>query len=207
MPILLALFLAAAAAAQNSGPARDAWQQPDRVMNALGVHAGSLVADVGCGAGYFVFKLALRAGPQGRVYAEDVLQYRLDQVRSEAQREHLPQIVVVHGSADNPHLPAGRVDAVLAVNTFHEWHDYESMLKGVYAALKPGGVFGDIDGAARPGLPRTYYYARHRMPKELERADITRAGFQFVREEKGFTRTNDGENFYFLIFRKPASGY
>src|SRR6516225_6300903 len=59
-------------AAQDSGAARDKWQRPQEVMDALGIRPGTAVADVGCGSGYFTFKLAERAGPQGEVYAEDI---------------------------------------------------------------------------------------------------------------------------------------
>ncbi|MGH9452670.1 MAG: hypothetical protein ACRD2O_01715, partial [Terriglobia bacterium] len=63
--LLLLAILAAApdcAHAQNRGPARDAWQHPDQVMDELGIHAGSVVGDVGCGRGYFTFRMAKRVG-------------------------------------------------------------------------------------------------------------------------------------------------
>jgi predicted methyltransferase len=195
-------FLPGTCAAQNSGAARDAWQHPVAVMDALGIHKGSVVADVGCGAGYFTFQLAQRVGPQGHVYAEDVLKRRLDQVRKEANREGLRQITTVHGTADNPRLPPGSLDVVLAVNTYHEWHEHGAMLASLYHDLKPGGIFGLIDAAAPSGFPRSYYYEEHRMPEALERTEVVEAGFHFLRQEHGFTRPSDGRKFYFLVFQK-----
>ncbi|MGH9327807.1 MAG: class I SAM-dependent methyltransferase [Terriglobia bacterium] len=195
--------LAGIVVAQNSGPARDAWQRPEDVMDALNVRLGSTVADVGCGAGYFVFHLADRVGPRGRVYGEDILKFRLDQVQHEAEREGLSQIETIHGTPDNPRLPSSSLDAVLAVNTYHEWHSYPAMLQHVYASLKPGGLFGLIDASAQMGHPRSYYYEHHRMPEQMERAEVTRAGFRLLRQEQGFTRTSDGRKFYFLVFQKP----
>src|SRR5689334_2126870 len=43
-------------------PARDAWQQPDRVLEALALTPAMTVADVGAGTGYFAVRLA-RAVP------------------------------------------------------------------------------------------------------------------------------------------------
>src|SRR5512143_186121 len=54
------------------GPDRDAWQKPDRIMDALGIADGSAVADLGAGGGWFTIRLARRVGPNGLVYAEDI---------------------------------------------------------------------------------------------------------------------------------------
>jgi|GEM_PF-1600294 len=203
LALLAAVFVAWGAFAQDSGPARDTWQHPEEVMDAIEVHAGSVVADVGCGAGYFTFHLADRVGPSGHVYAVDILQSRLDEIDREIRKEGLKQITTILGSPDDPHLQPDSLDAVLAMNTFHEWRQYDSMLTHLYQALKPGGLFGLIDGVASPGHPRSYYYERHRMPEEMERADLLRAGFHFVRQEPGFTNPEEGKKFYFLIFEKP----
>jgi ubiquinone/menaquinone biosynthesis C-methylase UbiE len=172
-------------------------------MNTLGVHQGTVAADVGCGAGYFTFDLAQRVGPQGRVYAEDLLRWRLDQIRQQAAHDGLNQITTVLGTPDNPSLPANSLDVILAVNTYHEWHKYQAMLQSLYRDLKPGGVFGLIDASAPSGLPRSYYYEHHRMPEKIERSEAIQAGFHFLRQEPGFTRPSDGRKFYFLIFQKP----
>ena len=72
------ILLAAAIALATTVPAgaarssRDQWQQPDRVVADLGLTDGSVVADVGCGRGYFVFRLAKAVGKTGTVYAEDI---------------------------------------------------------------------------------------------------------------------------------------
>lgn len=201
--VLALLLVTTGACAQNGGAARDAWQHPEEVMDALAVHPGSVAADVGCGAGYFTFHLANRVGPEGHVYAEDILQSRLDEIQKEAGLERLKQITTLLGAPDNPGLPANSLDAVLAVNTYHEWRQHQAMLRSLYRDMKPGGIFGLIDAAAPSGQPRSVYYEEHRMPEQTERAEATQAGFRFVRQEHGFTRPSDGRKFYFLIFQKP----
>ncbi len=191
--------------AQESGPKRDAWQRPAEVMDALGIRPGSIVADVGCGSGYFTFHLAVRVGPQGKVYAEDIDDKELAKIRRKAKKEGLTQIETLEGASDDPSLPAASVDVVLVVNSYHEWRHYDAMLQGIYRALKPGGLLGLIDGVDDSGKSRSTYYEHHRMPEEVEREDATRNGFRFVCKEPGFTRSEEKKEFYFLIFEKPEN--
>jgi predicted methyltransferase len=193
-----------AALAQNSGPERDAWQHPERVLDALGVRAGSAVADVGCGRGYFTFKLAARVGAQGKVYAVDLREDELAAIRRQANDDHLTQIQTLQGADDDPRLPADSLDAVLVMNSYHEFTARQAMLAGILRALKPGGFLALIDGAAPAGHSRDYFDGWHRLPEHFEREDALQAGFKFLRNEPGFTRTDDGKQFYFLLFAKPA---
>lgn len=172
-------------------------------MDDLGIRAGSVVADVGCGRGYFTFPLAERVGPKGKIYAEDVDQDDLAAIRRQARKEGLTQIEAVEGSSDDPHLPAASLDVVLIVNAYHEFQEHDAMLQAIYRTLKPGGFLGLIDGVAEAGHPRSYYNGTHRLPGAFEREDALHAGFHFVRQAPGFKRTDDGKEFYFLIFQKP----
>jgi len=192
-------------AGQNSGDERDAWQHPEQVMDALGVKPGSAVGDVGCGRGYFTFKLANRVGPSGKVYAEDVKDDQIAEIRRQAKEKGLSQIEAITGTDSDPHLPAGALDAVLIVDAYHEMHQYDAMLAAIYRALKPGGMLALIDGKAEPGKSREDYYSRHRMPEEIERQDAQRNGFRFLRQEPGFVRPEPKKEYYFLIFQKPGS--
>ena len=205
LSLVLVFLQAARASAQNAGPERDAWQRPDEVMDALGVKPGSVVADVGCGAGYFTFHLAARVGPKGRVYAEDIKEDRLAEIRKRAQKEGVTNIETVSGAEDDPHLPLASVDVVMIVDAYHEMRHYDAMLEGIYRALKPGGLLALIDGVAEPGRPRDEYYEHHRMPEQLEREGAERNGFRFVRERPGFTRAEDKKEYYFLIFERPGA--
>jgi predicted methyltransferase len=184
---------------------RDAWQRPDEVMDKLGIKAGSLVADVGCGSGYFTFHFAARVGPQGKVFAEDISPAVLEKIRVRADQEHWSQIETAQGTPDDPELPAGKLDAILVMNAYHEMRDYDAMLRGMYKALKPGGLLAVIDHEAQPGQPRSEYQESHRIPEELVREDLTRNGFRFLRSEPGFLSADTHKKFYFLIFQKPDS--
>ena len=98
-------------------PARDEWQQPDRVLAALELRPGHMVADIGAGTGYFTVRLA-RAPGVAKVFAVDIEPSMVEYVRQRAAKEGLRNVVVVQGASDRSNLPEP-VDLVLIVDTFH----------------------------------------------------------------------------------------
>jgi len=184
---------------------RDAWQRPAEVMDALGIRAGSVVADVGAGGGYFTFLLASRVGPKGKVYAEDILDSQIAKIRERAKQEGLRQIETILGSDSDPRLPPGALDAILLVLTYHEMQNYDAMLDGMARALKPGGLLAVIDPQGQPNQSRSSYAQEHKMSKELVLQDVAQHNLRFVREANGFD-SDDHSHLFFLIFEKPAAG-
>src|SRR5262245_20439045 len=87
-------FDPASSAKAFDDPARDAWQMPARVIEALGLTPTAAVADIGAGTGYFSVRLA-KAVPSGTVYAVDVEPSMLDHIRKRATAEHLATITTV----------------------------------------------------------------------------------------------------------------
>jgi ubiquinone/menaquinone biosynthesis C-methylase UbiE len=139
--------------AMLEGPDRDAWQQPWRVMDALGIADGSAVADVGAGGGWFTVRLARRVGPNGLVYAEDVQRQMIDSIQRRVQREGLRNVRILLGRDEDPGLPAGALDAVLMVDAYHEVQDRTGLLRNILAALKPTGRLGIVDFKSDGGGP------------------------------------------------------
>src|ERR1044071_5889447 len=90
---------------QLEGPDRDEWQQPERVMDALGIADGSHVADLGAGGGWFTIRLAKRVGPNGVVYAEDVQQPMIEAIKRRVEREGLANVHTILGGFVDPLLP------------------------------------------------------------------------------------------------------
>jgi predicted methyltransferase len=197
---------AAPRAAQEEGAERDAWQRPGEVMDALGIVPGSAVADVGCGEGYFVLHLARRVGPEGAVYGEDVEQEPLDTLRRRTEKEKLANVRLIRGTPVDPQLPANALDAVLVVNAYHEFIEYDAMLKGILGALKPGGRLGIIDAAGDERRTRAEHQSKHTITEKLVKDDAARNGFRFRSRERGFARPESSRrDYFFLIFERPAS--
>jgi len=186
--------------------ARDKWQHPQEVMDALGLQSGSAVADVGCGDGYFTFHLADRVGPSGKVYAVDIKEDVIQKIRQSATEKQLPQIVAIVGSPDDPHLAAGSLDAILLVKAYHEFSHYDMMVASFLEALRPGGRLAVIDYIAEPGKPRSEYMEHHRIPPQLVQQEMERDGFHFLRREADLPIPGDSRTLFFLLFDRPPGG-
>jgi ubiquinone/menaquinone biosynthesis C-methylase UbiE len=175
-------------------------------MDALGLRAGSAVADVGCGDGYFVFHLARRVGRDGRVYGVDVDEAALRRLRRRVEQEGFEQVRIVHGKPDDPLLPADALDAALIVNAYHEMRESDAMLRGIFAALRPGGRLAIIDAAGDEDADRAALMRRHQMSEKLARDAAARNGFRFLSQEPGFERTDSSRRrWFFLLFEKPPA--
>jgi predicted methyltransferase len=101
-------------------PQRDKKLQVNRVMDLLGIHRGSAVADIGAGSGWFSVRAARRVGSSGRVYAVDINPSYVDYIHGRSQKEKLPNIRTILSKSDDPLLPSDSIDAVLLMKTYHE---------------------------------------------------------------------------------------
>lgn len=118
---------------------RDRWQRPFDVLQGLGVSDGSTVVDLGSGAGYFTMKLADIVGERGEVLAIDLRRPSLFFLRLRALLRNKHNISVIVGTPDDPLLPAGRIDAVLISNAYHEFTNPRLMLDHGWRSLRSGG--------------------------------------------------------------------
>jgi len=180
---------------QLEGPDRNAWQQPDQVMDALAIADGARVADVGAGGGWFTVRLARRVGPNGRVYAEDIQPQMIDSIARRVGREGLANVETVLGTSGDPKLPPA-LDAVLIVGTYPELTDPVTLLGHVAASLAPNGRLGIIDfrlDGVGPGPP-----LEERVEPEDIIEDAQRAGLQLLSREEFLT-------YQFLLVFTPSA--
>ena len=162
------------------GPDRDAWQEPERIMDALGIADGAIVADVGAGGGWFTVRLAQRVGPNGRVYAEDIQPQMIESINRRVSREGLTNVQTIRGTPSNPQIPAA-LDAVLIVDVYREVTDPITLLRNVVPRLKPGGRVGIVDyrlDGGGPGPP-----VDERVDPEAVIRDAAAAGLRLARQD------------------------
>lgn len=159
---------------------RDAWQQPARLVAALGLEPGDAVADVGAGTGYLNAHLARRVGERGVVFAVDLEPRLVAHVRDRAEREATPNVVPVLASADDPRLPPARIDVALFLNTYHHIDLRRDYFRRFRRFLAPGGrlvvVDWRTDVETTVGPPEGHRLAVARVVEELDAAGYELVG-------------------------------
>lgn len=120
-------------------PEREKEEEPAKLLVALDLKPGQVVADVGAGSGFHAFRMANQLGDTGKVLAVDVQPEMLKLIAARARREKVANVVPVRGTDKDPKLPAGGVDLVLMVDVYHEFRWPYEMAEKLVAALKPGG--------------------------------------------------------------------
>lgn len=173
-------------------PQRDAKLQVDRVMDTLGLKAGSMVADIGAGGGWFSVWAARRVGTTGKVIAEDINPRAVESIRQRAAREKLPQIVPVQGTPDDPKLEANSLDAALMLRAYHEVARPPVLLAHLRDAMRPGAKFAVID---HPG-----HGSDHGIDAAVVRKEVEHSGLVYVGL---YDFTKGDQNDYMIVFRKP----
>jgi SAM-dependent methyltransferase len=155
-------------------PDRAEWQKPDQIMDALRIADGSIVADIGAGAGWFTIRLARRVGPNGVVYSEDVQREMLEATRRRVTREGLRNVQVRLGTEIDPNLPTATIDAVLVVDAYQEVNDRVTFLRSLKRAIKPNGRIGIVNykpGRGGPG-PDDLRVARSAVEADAQAAGL-----------------------------------
>src|SRR6516162_224608 len=170
-------------------PQRDRKLQVNKVMDLLGIHTGSAVADIGAGSGWFSVRAARRVGSTGRVYGVDINASYLHYIRDRAQKEKLPNIRTILGESDDPLLPPNSIDAVLLMKTYHEAAQPIVLLRHIRSAMHPGARLGIIDRNGRGD--------DHGVNRDVVIDEVKRAGFVLA-ADYDFVKPDGAD--YFLIF-------
>jgi ubiquinone/menaquinone biosynthesis C-methylase UbiE len=192
---LFFLFITAFAEAQTDGyknvytesawAERDKWQKAGEIIKKMNIDTSSTVADIGCHEGYMTFKLANAAA---KVYAVDVDQWKLNAIKLHAEKRNVSNVTPVKGDYDNPKLPAGALDAVVILDTYHEMTDHDKILQHVFAALKKGGrlVICEPIAENRRKLARTDQEKKHELDMKYALEDLAKAGFTILEKTDPF---------------------
>ena len=151
---------------------RDDLGEAKVVMDLAQIGAGTTVADIGAGEGYYTVRLGERVGPKGRVLAQDIDAKVIQRLGQRVERERLDNVSIKLGEPTDPKLPAGSFDRVFMVHMYHEVTEPYAFLWRLRPSLKPGGqvVVVDVD---RPT-------DQHGIPPALLFCEFAAVGFRLV---------------------------
>ena len=167
--------------------------QVNRVMDLLGIHRGSHVADIGAGSGWFTIRAARRVGKEGLVYAVEINPAYIAHIEARAKKTRLANIRTVLGKADDPLLPSESVDAVLLLKTYHEVAEPIALLRHVREAMRPNAKLGIIDKKGKGD--------DHGLDAGVVTKEVMQAGFRLV-GQYDFVKPDKVD--YFLLFERDS---
>lgn len=177
---------------------RDLWIQPTRVIRQLGLKPGAVVADVGCGSGYWTFRLRDAVGKSGHVYAVDFDPGALDYLKKRIAKNGGHNMSIVLSRPWDTKLAARSVDLAFLVNVHFFKHpkepegsqvavDFPRFYRSVLKGLRPGGRMVIIEPDKDAGA------GRHVSEKEIAR-QLDEVGFKLIKKYSYLKLQ------YFLVF-------
>ena len=151
-------------------PERQKEERTDLLVPALKLKTGDVVADIGCGSGYYTRRLAQAVGINGNVFAVDIQQEMLDLLTNGLAGEKIFNVKPILGTITDPKLPTASVDLILMVDVYHEFDYPFEMVAAMCKALKPGGRIAFVEYRAEdPAVPikRVHKMSEAQVRKEM----------------------------------------
>lgn len=177
-------------------PERDTEERPDLVLKALALKPGDIVADLGCGTGYFSWRMAQAVGPRGVVYGVDIQPEMIALLAENMKERGVSNVTGVVSTVDDPKLPQP-VDLAIMVDVYHECSRPAEFIAAVCRSLKPGGrvVFIEYRGEDS-AVP---IKALHKMTEAQVKLEMTAQPLDYVETFPGLPRQ------HVIIFRKRVT--
>jgi predicted methyltransferase len=205
-----------AAVADPARPATDIStdtnRKPAETLAFAGVKPGMVVGEFYPGGGYFTRMISDVVGPKGHVYAIENSVWR-GSVKAD-------QALVADGRLANVSIDAAAfgtvrfpqpLDIAWVTQNYHDLKiaqygvvDTAAFNRGVFASLKPGGVFLVLDHEAPPGTDVAAITKLHRIEKAQVIREVTAAGFRLQAE--GMFLHRDSDDHSLPIFDKKVQG-
>ena len=206
----------AAAIADPTRPATDtstdANRKPAETLLFAGVKPGMVVGEFYPGGGYFTRMLSDVVGPKGHVYGMENSVWR-SSVKAD-------QALAADGNHANVSMEAAAfgtvrfpkpLDLAWVTQNYHDLKiaeygivDTAAFNRGVFASLKPGGIFFVLDHEAPAGTDLAAIVRLHRIEKAQVIREVTAAGFKLEAEGVFLRRPSDDHSL--SIFDKKVQG-
>jgi SAM-dependent methyltransferase len=162
-------------------PARDQWQRPAALVEALKIAANETVVDLGAGTGYMVPHLS-RAVPSGRVIAVDVEPELLRHIEARVKKAGLGNVETRQAIADDPKLREP-VDLVLLVDTYHHIGRRSAYFRRLSQRLSARGRIAVVD--FRLGKFPVGPGDDHKLAPEIVTREMSTGGYRLCQSWNG----------------------
>lgn len=198
LALLCGLLVACISAAQSQSEAGD----PARVVEALGLAAGGIVAEIGAGDGELTLALARHVGDLGRVFTTELGDGRVRALRSAVSKSGLSHVEVIEAAPSRTNLGEACCDALVMRDVYHHFGDPAAMNTSLLASLKAGGRIAVLDFTPPPGQESQTAAGRsrdghHGVGRQTVSRELADAGFVVLSAQPLYDRR------FMVVARKP----
>jgi ubiquinone/menaquinone biosynthesis C-methylase UbiE len=168
-----------------NNPRRERWEKTSKILEVLGLKKGDVVADIGCGPGYYSFKFAELVGPSGYVYAEDINKQHIEYVGKLIKELGVKNIETVLPKEGEDLRLARKADLAFLCSLYHNIYaldtdgDRDKFVAILKNNLKPDGTLVVVDNGLveETKMP---YHGPH-IARELIINQLWYYGFRLVK--------------------------
>jgi precorrin-6B methylase 2 len=158
-------------------PDREKEENVSLLIDNMDIQSDDVIADIGAGSGYHVFKMAPMAN-QGTIYAVDIQPEMLAEMKRIKKIKNAKNVEIILGGEKSPNLPANKIDKILMVDVYHEFNFPFEMLQSIKTALKENGKIYLIEYRGEDqSIP---IKTIHKMTENQAVKELEFAGFQLV---------------------------
>lgn len=176
-------------------PERERQERTDLLISELDLKPTDIVADIGAGTGYFVFRISPLV-PQGQVVGVDIQPEMLDIMSSRARASEVTNVSTVLGTVTSINVAEKSVDLILLVDAYHEFSHPREMGKSMFRALKPGGRIALVEYRAEdPSVP---IKPLHKMSQQQAIREMEALGLRWIATSDRLPQQ------HLMFFARPA---
>jgi len=127
----------------GAGPLRSIFQNPRKILRDY-IEPGMMVLDIGCGEGFFSFKMAKMVGPDGKAVCIDLKTEAIENLDARAAKAGLSGRIDARVCNDHSleiDDLSGQIDFALAFYVVHHAADIPALMTQVNKALRSNGRF------------------------------------------------------------------
>ncbi len=157
-------------------PERETEENVNLLLNNMKIKDTDVIADIGAGSGYHVFRIAPRV-KNGKVIAVDIQKEMLETIKTRKNNGNIKNIELKLGSEKSINLPENSVDKILLVDVYHEFSFPYEMMLSIKKALRPGGQLFLIEYRAEDIFVPIKEV--HKMSERQAIKELKAAGFKF----------------------------